>query len=186
MKKFFKKYRFIFLLFCMFFGLNSALQSRIVEGSAYNFTFKSIDGDNLDLSQFKGKPILLFNSASKCGFTSQYTGLQEIHEKYKDKGLIVIGVPSDNFNQEPGTEKEIKEFCMVNFNITFTLTKKNDVIGENAHPLFKWINENYNARPKWNFFKFLIDKDGKLEKHFSSMITPSSPSLINTIEKIIN
>ena len=186
MKKFFKKYRFIFLLFCMFFGLNSALQSRIVEGSAYNFTFKSIDGDNLDLSQFKGKPILLFNSASKCGFTSQYTGLQEIHEKYKDKGLIVIGVPSDNFNQEPGTEKEIKEFCMVNFNITFTLTKKNDVIGKNAHPLFKWINENYNARPKWNFFKFLIDKDGKLEKHFSSMITPSSPSLINTIEKIIN
>ena len=186
MKKFFKKYHFIFLLFCIFFGLNSALQSRIVEGSAYNFTFKSIDGDNLDLSQFKGKPILLFNSASKCGFTSQYTGLQEIHKKYKDKGLIVIGVPSDNFNQEPGTEKEIKEFCMVNFNITFVLTKKNDVIGENAHPLFKWINENYDARPKWNFFKFLINKDGKLEKHFSSMVAPSSPNLINTIEKIIN
>ena len=188
MIKLFKKFPFIFLLVIMILGFTtkSGLQSRNIQGSAYDFSFKSIDGENLPLSQFKGNPILLFNSASKCGFTSQYTGLQKIHQQYKNKGLIVIGVPSDNFNQEPGTEKEIKEFCRVNFNITFHLTKKNNVIGKNAHPIFQWINENYDARPKWNFFKFLINKEGKLEKYFSSMTAPSSPKLINTIETLIN
>ena len=165
---------------------SNKLLSRNVPGSAYDFTFKSIDGESLPLSQFNGKPILLFNSASKCGFTSQYSGLQKIHEKYKDNGLIVLGVPSDNFNQEPGSEKEIKEFCMVNFNINFLLTSKNDVIGKNAHPIFKWINENYKVKPKWNFYKFLINKDGKLEEHFSSMTEPSSQKLVNAIENVIN
>ena len=188
LKKNFKKFSFIFVLVVMLFGLtiNNNLHSKNVEGSVYNFSFKSIDGDNLPLAQFKGRPILLFNSASKCGFTSQYTGLQKIHEQYKDQGLIVIGVPSDNFNQEPGTEKEIKEFCMVNFNITFLLTKKNNVIGNNAHPLFQWIDENYEAKPKWNFYKFLINKEGKMENFFSSMVTPSSPELIKSIETVIN
>ena len=188
LKKNFKKFSFIFVLVVMLFGLtiNNNLHSKSVEGSAYNFSFKSIDGDNLPLAQFKGRPILLFNSASKCGFTSQYTGLQKIHEQYKDQGLIVIGVPSDNFNQEPGTEKEIKEFCMVNFNITFLLTKKNNVIGNNAHPLFQWIDENYEAKPKWNFYKFLINKEGKMENFFSSMVTPSSPELIKSIKTVVN
>ena len=182
-----KKYYLLFVLFLFFaFFQSNKLLSRDIPGSAYDFTFKSIDGENLPLSQFKGKPILLFNSASKCGFTSQYSGLQKIHEKYKDKGLIVLGVPSDNFNQEPGSEKEIKEFCMVNFNINFHLTNKNNVIGENAHPIFKWINENYEVKPKWNFYKFLINKEGKLEKHFSSTITPASQKLIDTIENVIN
>jgi len=174
-----------FLITILFFSLNNNLQSRNINGTVFDFEFKSIDGENLPLSNFKGKPLLIFNSASKCGFTSQYTGLQKIHEQYKDKGLIVIGIPSDNFNQEPGTEKEIKEFCRVNFNITFYLTKKNDVIGENAHPLFKWINTTYDAKPKWNFYKFLINKEGKLEKHFSSMTTPSSPDIISVINKIL-
>ena len=188
LKKNFKKFSFIFVLVVMLFGLtiNNNLHSKNVEGSVYNFSFKSIDGDNLPLAQFKGRPILLFNSASKCGFTSQYTGLQKIHEQYKDQGLIVIGVPSDNFNQEPGTEKEIKEFCMVNFNITFLLTKKNNVIGSNAHPLFQWIDENYEAKPKWNFYKFLINKEGKMENFFSSMVAPSSPELIKSIETVVN
>ena len=188
LKKNFKKFSFIFVLVVMLFGLtiNNNLHSKNVEGSVYNFSFKSIDGDNLPLAQFKGRPILLFNSASKCGFTSQYTGLQKIHEQYKDQGLIVIGVPSDNFNQEPGTEKEIKEFCMVNFNITFLLTKKNNVIGNNAHPLFQWIDENYEAKPKWNFYKFLINKEGKMENFFSSMVTPSSPELIKSIKTVVN
>ena len=178
----------VYFLVVMLFGLtiNNNLHSKNVEGSVYNFSFKSIDGDNLPLAQFKGRPILLFNSASKCGFTSQYTGLQKIHEQYKDQGLIVIGIPSDNFNQEPGTEKEIKEFCMVNFNITFLLTKKNNVIGNNAHPLFQWIDENYEAKPKWNFYKFLINKEGKMENFFSSMVTPSSPELIESIETVVN
>ena len=154
--------------------------------SLYDIELHTLQGKKLNWEHFKGKYILIVNVASKCGFTSQYTGLQKIHQQYKNKGLIVIGVPSDNFNQEPGTEKEIKEFCRVNFNITFHLTKKNNVIGKNAHPIFQWINENYDARPKWNFFKFLINKEGKLEKYFSSMTAPSSPKLINTIETLIN
>ena len=174
----------IVILLFSFFNLNNKSSGEI-SSSAYDFSFTDIDGKNFPLSQFRGKPLLVFNSASKCGFTSQYSGIQKIHENYKNKGLIVIGVPSDNFNQEPGSEEDIKKFCMVNFNITFHLTKKSDVIGENAHPLFKWINANYDAKPKWNFYKFLINKEGKLEKHFSSMTPPSSPELISVINKIL-
>ena len=171
----------------MFFGFfnTNNVNTREVPGSAYDFTFTDIDGNNFPLSQFKGKPLLIFNSASKCGFTSQYTGIQKIHEEYKKKGLIVIGVPSDNFNQEPGTEKDIKEFCMVNFNITFNLTKKNNVTGSNAHPFFEWLEKNYEVKPKWNFYKFVINKNGKLEEHFSSMVSPSSKKLVYTLDKVI-
>ena len=180
------KYAFSALIFMLFsfFSLNN-VNTREISGSAYDFTFTDIDGKNFPLSQFKGKPLLIFNSASKCGFTSQYTGIQKIHENYKNKGLVVIGVPSDNFNQEPGSEKDIKKFCMVNFNITFDLTKKNNVVGPEAHPLFAWLNENYGAKPKWNFFKFVINKEGRLEKHFSSMISPNSKTLSTTLNKVI-
>ena len=171
----------------IFFGFLSLsnVNTREVPGSAYDFTFVDIDGKNFPLSQFKGKPLLIFNSASKCGFTSQYTGIQKIHENYKNKGLIVIGVPSDNFNQEPGNEEDIKKFCMVNFNISFDLTKKNNVVGSEVHPFFEWLDKSYNAKPKWNFYKFVINKDGKLENHFSSMIVPSSVKLISTLDKVI-
>ncbi len=181
-----KKIILIFLI--MFFSLfkHNTINTREIPGSAYDFTFTDIDGNKFPLSQFKGKPLLIFNSASKCGFTSQYTGIQKIHEDYKKKGLVVIGIPSDNFNQEPGDEKDIKKFCMVNFNITFNLTKKNNVVGENAHPLFEWLNKNYKAKPKWNFYKFVINKEGKLEKHFSSMVSPSSENLTSTLNKVTN
>ena len=174
----------IAMMFFILFSLNN-INTREIPGSAYDFTFIDIDGKNLPLSQYKGKPLLIFNSASKCGFTSQYTGIQKIHETYKNKGLVVIGVPSDNFNQEPGDEKDIKKFCMVNFNITFDLTKKNNVVGPEAHPFFEWIDKNYNVKPKWNFYKFVINKNGKLENHFSSMVSPSSTTLIATLDKVI-
>jgi len=174
----------ILIVFFNFYGLSN-IDSREIPRSAYDFNFVDIDGKNLPLSQFKGKPLLIFNSASKCGFTSQYTGIQKIHETYKNKGLVVIGIPSDNFNQEPGNEKDIKKFCMVNFNITFDLTKKNNVVGSEAHPFFEWIYKNYNVKPKWNFYKFVINKDGKLESHFSSMIVPSSEKLISSLDKVI-
>ena len=174
----------IAIIFFSFFSLSN-VNTREIPGSAYDFTFIDIDGKNFPLSQFKGKPLLIFNSASKCGFTSQYTGIQKIHENYKNKGLIVIGVPSDNFNQEPGNEEDIKKFCMVNFNISFDLTKKNNVVGSEVHPFFEWLDKNYNAKPKWNFYKFVINKDGKLENHFSSMIVPSSVKLISTLDKVI-
>ena len=181
-----KKFFFITIFFIVFNSLSfNYLFAREMPKNAYDFVFTDIDGKNFPLSQFKGKPILIFNSASKCGFTSQYTGIQKIHEDYKKKGLIVIGVPSDNFNQEPGKEEDIKKFCMVNFNITFDLTKKNNVVGDKAHPFFEWLNVNYNAKPKWNFYKFVINKEGKLENNFSSMIAPSSNKLISTLEKVI-
>ena len=174
----------IAIIFFSFFSLSN-VNTREIPGSAYDFTFVDIDGKNFPLSQFKGKPLLIFNSASKCGFTSQYTGIQKIHENYKNKGLIVIGVPSDNFHQEPGNEEDIKKFCKVNFNISFDLTKKNNVVGSEVHPFFEWLDKNYNAKPKWNFYKFVINKDGKLENHFSSMIVPSSVKLISTLDKVI-
>ena len=147
------KHFFILLMTIMIFSSFSLnkVSARDVMKSAYDFDFIDIDGKNLPLSQFKGKPLLIFNSASKCGFTSQYTGIQKIHENYNAKGLIVIGIPSDNFNQEPGNEEDIKKFCMVNFNITFDLTKKNNVVGTDAHPFFKWLSKNYEVKPKWNF-----------------------------------
>ena len=172
------------IIFFGFFSLSN-VNTREVPGSAYDFTFVDIDGKNFPLSQFKGKPLLIFNSASKCGFTSQYTGIQKIHENYKNKGLIVIGVPSDNFHQEPGSEEDIKKFCMVNFNISFDLTKKNNVVGSEIHPFFKWLDKNYDARPKWNFYKFVINKDGKLENHFSSQVSPSSKKLISVLDEVI-
>ena len=139
--KILKKNFIFFTIFLMFFSFfNSKNINSRENKSAYDFSFTDIDGKNFPLSKFKVKPILIFNSASKCGFTSQYTGIQEIHENYKNKGLIVIGVPSDNFNQEPGKEEDIKKFCMVNFNITFDLTKKNNVVGADAHPFFEWLN----------------------------------------------
>ena len=184
--KILKKNFIFFTIFLMFFSFfNSKNINSRENKSAYDFSFTDIDGKNFPLSKFKGKPILIFNSASKCGFTSQYTGIQEIHENYKNKGLIVIGVPSDNFNQEPGNEEDIKKFCMVNFNINFYLTKKNNVVGSEVHPFFEWLDKNYNAKPKWNFYKFVINKDGKLENHFSSMISPSSKKLTSVLDKII-
>ena len=174
----------IAIIFFSFFSLSN-VNTREIPGSAYDFTFVDIDGKNFPLSQFKGKPLLIFNSASKCGFTSQYTGIQKIHENYKNKGLIVIGVPSDNFHQEPGSEEDIKKFCMVNFNISFDLTKKNNVVGSEMHPFFKWLDDNYDARPKWNFYKFVINKDGKLENHFSSQVSPSSKKLISVLDEVI-
>ena len=181
-----KKILLILLIMFLSFFKHDVINSREVPGSVYDFTFTDIDGNKFPLSQFKGKPLLIFNSASKCGFTSQYTGIQKIHEDYKKKGLVVIGIPSDNFNQEPGNEKDIKKFCMVNFNITFDLTKKNNVVGENAHPLFTWLNENYEVKPKWNFYKFVINKNGKLEKSFSSMIAPSSKKMTTILDKVTN
>ena len=174
----------ILIVFFNFYGLSN-IDSREIPRSAYDFNFVDIDGKNLPLSQFKGKPLLIFNSASKCGFTSQYTGIQKIHETYKNKGLVVIGVPSDNFNQEPGNEEDIKKFCMVNFNISFDLTKKNNVVGSEMHPFFKWLDDNYDARPKWNFYKFVINKDGNLENHFSSQVSPSSKKLISVLDEVI-
>ena len=155
--------------------------------SVYDFQFNGINGNLIKLSEYKDKVIVIVNVASRCGYTPQYEGLQSLWTKYKNKDLIVIGVPTNNFRQEPGSNKEIKDFCETNFNINFPMTEKIDVLGKNAHPFFKWARENYGngAIPKWNFHKIIVGKDGKVANTFSSITRPSSEKFRKAIEKLI-
>ncbi|WP_083900829.1 glutathione peroxidase [Azospirillum sp. B4] len=151
-------------------------------GSAYDYKFISIDGDPLPLSQFKGKAILVVNTASLCGFTPQYKGLEALYTAYKDKGLVVLGVPANDFHdQEPGSNKEIKHFCDTNFAVDFPMTEKETVTGEKAHPFYKWVSAAKGA-PKWNFHKYLISPEGALIAAFPSKVEPESPELKAAID----
>ena len=179
----------ILLLIILMSLLNFKNSSASYEKLFYDFKIKGINGNEIDLTKFKGKTVLMVNVASKCGFTKQYEGLQDLWSKYKKRGLIVLGVPSNQFgNQEPGTEKEIKEFCEVNFNINFPMTSKIDVKGENAHEIYKWALKNHgkSAVPKWNFHKILINSEGKIEETYMSFTKPNSQKIINKIEKLLN
>ena len=154
----------------------------------FDLNVNSISGDVLNLSKLKGKTILLVNVASNCGFTKQYEDLQNLYDSYKNKGFIVIGMPSNQFGgQEPGAETEIKKFCETNFNITFQMTSKYDVKGDNAHPIYIWAKETFGKStvPKWNFHKILINKEGKVEDTFASFTNPMSKKIINKLEEIL-
>ena len=153
----------------------------------YNLQINSISGEVIDFKKYKNKAVLVVNTASYCGFTKQYEGLQELWEKYKSNGLVVLGIPSDTFNQEKKSNKDVKEFCEVNFDITFPLTAITNVKGENAHEIFKWAKENYgkSAIPKWNFHKILINRQGKVEDTFSSLTKPMSKKITQKIEEIL-
>ena len=153
----------------------------------FDFKINSITGEIINLKDYQNKLVLVVNTASYCGFTKQYDDLQLLWEKYRSDGLIVLGVPSNSFNQEKKADTEVKEFCDVNFNIDFPMTEKIDVIGNNAHPFFNWAKENHgkSAVPKWNFHKIIIGKDGKIADTFSSITKPSSQRFINLIEKEI-
>ncbi len=158
------------------------------EKNFFNFSIKDINEKEINLSIYENKTILLVNVASYCGFTQQYSELQELYEKYINRGFVVLGVPSNQFGgQEPGTNEEIKDFCEANFNITFPMTSKYNVKGDNAHPIFIWAKKNFgkSAVPKWNFHKILINKNGKIEETFSSFTKPISKKLINKIEEIL-
>ena len=157
------------------------------EKLAYDFSFKDLDGSELNLKEFKNKVLVVTNVASRCGFTSQYEDLQTIWESYQDKGLVVIGVPSNSFNQEPGSNDEVKNFCEAKFGISFPMTQKVEVKGENAHPFYKWANENFgkDAIPKWNFHKIVIGKNGKVFDTFASMTKPTSKKFIKSIEQAV-
>ena len=159
------------------------------EKLAYNFNFKDLDGTNLSLSEYKNKIIVVVNVASQCGFTNQYEDMQKIWEKYQNKGLIILGVPSNDFgSQEPGTNKEIKNFCEAKFGISFPMTEKVSVKGSNAHPFYLWAKENHgkSAIPKWNFHKIIINKEGKVSETFSSITNPSSKKFLNSIKKLLS
>ena len=175
-----KKIFIISILMFSFFNKANANYEQL----AYEFNFKNIDGGEINLQNYKEKVIVVVNVASRCGFTPQYEDLQSLWTNYKDKDLVVIGVPTNNFKQEPGSNKDIKDFCETNFNINFPMTEKIDVIGNNAHPFFKWAKENHgkSAIPKWNFHKIIINKNGKVANTFTSITKPSSKRFINLIE----
>ena len=156
---------------------------------AYDFSFNDLDGSLLNLSEYKDKVIIVVNVASQCGFTSQYEDMQKIWEKYQKKGVIMLGVPSNDFgNQEPGSNKEIKNFCEAKFGITFPMTEKVFVKGKTAHPFYKWAKKNHgkSAIPKWNFHKIIISKRGKIEDTFTSVTNPSSKKFITAIERALD
>ncbi|HXJ03408.1 MAG TPA: glutathione peroxidase [Micropepsaceae bacterium] len=153
--------------------------------SAHDFEFTSIDGKPLKLSQFAGHPVLVVNTASQCGLTPQYKGLEALWQKYRDRGLVVLGVPSNDFGaQEPGSEAEIKNFCSTNYKVTFPMTSKYPVIGAQAHPLYKWVvgQAGEAAAPRWNFHKYLIGPKGELAGTFASKTAPDDAALTGAIE----
>ena len=154
----------------------------------YDFKLESITGEIINFSDYKGKTILLVNVASNCGFTKQYSDLQNLWEQYKERNLIVLGIPSNQFgSQEPGTNAEIKDFCETNFNINFPMTSKYNVKGEDAHEIYKWAKDSFGkaAIPKWNFHKILINKNGQIQDTYASFTNPMSKKIINQLEKIL-
>ena len=156
---------------------------------AYDYKFNDIDGSELNLNKVKNKVIVVVNVASQCGFTKQYEDMQKVWVKYQDKGVVMLGVPSNDFGkQEPGSSEEIKNFCEAKFGITFPMTEKVSVKGENAHPFYIWARENHgkSSIPKWNFHKIIIGKDGKVLDTFASLTNPSSKKFIKAIEKALD
>ena len=169
----------------MFFFKNSSAGN--YEKVFYDFKIESISGEIIDFNKYRDKVVLIVNTASYCGFTKQYSELQELWDQYKSKGLIVFGVPSNSFNQEKKNDEDVKKFCEVNFNISFPLSSITEVKGQNVHELFKWAADNYgkSAIPKWNFHKILINKEGKVENTYSSFTKPLSNKIITKIESIL-
>ena len=176
-------FKYFFIIVTMFFSQTSSSSQK----NLHDFTIESIEGEIINLKDYKNKVVLLVNTASKCGFTPQYSGLQKIYDRYKEDGLVVLGVPSNDFNQELSNDNEVKQFCEIRFGVNFPMTKIQKIRGENAHPLYKWISENISiiGTPRWNFHKYLIGKDGNIINWFSSMTSPSSEGLKNEIEKAL-
>ena len=172
--------RLLSIFFIIIFMSNADASEKVF----HDFTIESISGETINLSDYKSKVVLLVNTASKCGFTPQYSGLQKIYERYKDDGLVVLGVPTNDFNQELSKESDVKEFCEIRFGVEFPMSSIQPIRGENAHPIYKWIQSNVSVigQPRWNFHKYLIGKDGKIINWFSSMTSPTSEGLVNQIE----
>ncbi len=175
--------------FISFFLVSILPLISMAQTSFYDFKVTTIDGKEIQLSQFKGKKIMVVNTASKCGFTPQYEALEKLYEQYKHQNFVILGFPANNFmNQEPGTNAEIKEFCTKNYGVSFPMMAKISVKGKDIAPLYKWLtNKSENgvmdAPVKWNFQKFLIDENGNLVKVFPPKTKPNSPEIIEWITK---
>lgn len=167
-----------------------AAGSLFAAAGLFDFTLPSIDGKPAPLAQYRGKVILLVNVASRCGYTPQYTALEAIYEKYKDQGFVILGFPANNFmGQEPGTNKEIKTFCSSKYNVTFPLYGKVSVKGDDQTPLYQYLTKDANPSLagdiKWNFTKFLVDRNGHVVARFEPKVTPDSPEVVSAIEKLL-
>lgn len=160
----------------------------MAESNAHGFSFSTIDGAPLPLAGFRGKPVLLVNTASFCGYTPQYADLEALHQRFAARGLVVLGVPSNDFGaQEPGTAAEIKTFCSTNYHVTFPLAAKVHVIGGETHPLYRWIEAELGEAgvPRWNFHKYLIAPDGSLAGAWPSAVKPQAPEIVQEIEQLL-
>ena len=180
------------LLGCLLMTTNiaSATHTDEPEKNAYDYSFLSLIGHNpLPLAAYRGKVLIIVNVASKCGFTPQYASLEKLYEKYKAQGLVILGVPSNDFGrQEPGTNQEIAHFCQINYGVSFPLTAKEGVSGKMAHPFYIWAKQKlgFGSAPKWNFHKYLINRKGKLINYFYSTTAPDAARFIKAIEKALD
>lgn len=156
--------------------------------SGHQFAFTDISGAGLPMSRYRGQPVLLVNTASECGFTPQYAGLQALWERYRERGLVVLGVPSNDFGaQEPADEDRIRAFCSIGYGVDFPMTSKQHVIGEQAHPLYRWIREQLGeaGAPRWNFHKYLLSPDGELAGAWPSKIEPTDPDVVDAVGAVL-
>lgn len=176
----------LYSLFLIVAGLFPSTPSESYTLNAYDFSFKDIDGNNLKFKDYKGKVLLIVNTASFCGFTSQYKAMQALWDDYKDKDFVLIGIPSNDFYQESDTEKEVKNFCERTFGVNFPMTSITSVRGKDAHPFYKWAKLTYGTKtvPKWNFHKILIDKNGKVVETYSSMTKPTDDKVVSKIDSL--
>ena len=177
------KIKFLLVFLIMLNLKNTLLANEAV--NLFDFSFEDIDGNQVNLEKFDGKPILIVNTASRCGFTPQYADLQNLFLNYKDSDLTIIATTSNSFNQEYLDSEDIKKICLVNYGIGFVTSSPMDVKGKNVHPIYSWIEEEYNEKPKWNFYKYLFDRNGQLIKSWSSMTKPDSSKITNLIDRLI-
>ena len=153
---------------------------------ALDFTFSDIDGGELRLSDYAGQPVLVVNTASRCGFTPQYDGLQALYDRYRDRGLVVLAVPSNDFRQELDSAEAVKDFCEVNFGLDLPMTDITAVRGDAAHPFYRWLATDHGFEPRWNFNKVLLDGEGRPVATFGSMARPTSGAIVSRVEALLD
>jgi glutathione peroxidase len=169
----------------LFSAAATAVAALLPVAAFAGFSFPSIDGGNIDLDAFKGRPVLVVNTASLCGFADQFDDLQALHDSYADRGLVVLAVPSNDFRQELASAEEVKEFCAVNFDLTIPMTDITPVTGAEAHPFYKWLAETEGFTPAWNFNKVLLDGEGEVVATWGSVMRPTAPPVTNRIEALL-